>query len=142
MKKFLLALAAAGISATTMVAPVSAQSASFSFSFGPQERFVSQQCDRHPNWRGCRDFRRDHRHWSRNDYRNWYLSNRPGLGGLGLGLFAFALGAAAASSAARAADADDDWQRHVEACYDRYRSYDERTDMYLSYNNGYQRCRL
>jgi hypothetical protein len=40
----------------------------------------------------------------------------------------------------------NDWYRHVRACQMRYRSYDPRTDMYVSrYNNRravYVRCRL
>jgi hypothetical protein len=121
--------------------PASAQSVDFNLSFGQQDRFIGQQCDRHPNWRGCSDYRHNHRHWSRNDYRNWYMWNRPSLGSLGVGLFAFALGAAAASSAARANDSRD-WEDHVRACEDHYRSYNPDTDMFLSYHNGYQRCTL
>jgi hypothetical protein len=147
MKKLVLSLAAAALSGATLVAaPVSAQSASFSINFGQQQQFVDRQCRSHPGWHGCNDFHRNHRHWSRNDYRNWYLSNRPSLGGLGLGLFAFALGAAAASN-----NNDNDhgqwrggesWEAHVRACEDHYRSYNPNTDMFLSYHNGYQRCTL
>jgi hypothetical protein len=142
MKKLVTTLMSAAVMATSLMAvPANAQSVNFSLSFGQQNRFVSQQCDRHPHWRGCDDFRHNHRHWSRNDYRNWYQWNRPSLGSLGVGLCAFALGAAAASSAARAND-DSDWEAHVRACEDHYRSYDPDTDMFLSYHNGYQRCTL
>jgi hypothetical protein len=144
MKKLVTTIAAGLVAATSLVAvPASAQSASISLSFGQQDQFVGQQCGRHPDWNGCSDYRRNHNHWSRNDYRNWYMSNRPGLGGLGVGLFAFALGAAAASSAARANAANDAaWEDHVQACHDAYKSYNERTDEFLSYHDGYQRCRL
>lgn len=34
---------------------------------------------------------------------------------------------------------DDD---HIAACHARYKSYDEETDMYLTFGGEYKRCRL
>lgn len=34
------------------------------------------------------------------------------------------------------------WERHVQRCYARYRSYDHRTDSYLGHDGYYHRCRL
>ena len=34
------------------------------------------------------------------------------------------------------------WQRHVDRCYRRYRSYDETTDTYIGYDGYERRCRL
>lgn len=138
------AIAAAILLAVTsfMAAPVYAQGAT---GFAEQRRFVEDRCDRNPNWRGCDDFRRDRGNWDRDDYRRWYQWNRGALGAIGLGIFAFALGAAAANARNNSGYDDgyyDDWDEHVARCYARYRSYNEETDMYLSYNNGYQRCRL
>jgi len=33
------------------------------------------------------------------------------------------------------------WERHVRRCYAAYRSYDERSDTYISYNGRERRCR-
>jgi hypothetical protein len=144
MKKLAATAAAFLVAAATLASPALAQSGDVSISFGEQRSFIEDRCDRNPTWRGCDDFNDNWDDWGRDDYAQWYRWNRPHLGALGFGLFAFALGAAAAN----AADDDDfddfdsDWEDHVAACEARYRSYDEDTDMYLSYNNGYQRCRL
>ena len=34
------------------------------------------------------------------------------------------------------------WERHVEACYDAYKTYDERSDTYISRNARERRCDL
>lgn len=34
------------------------------------------------------------------------------------------------------------WNRHVRACFDRYRSYNPRTDTYMVRRGVYARCRL
>ena len=34
------------------------------------------------------------------------------------------------------------WERHVQRCYARYRSYDHRTDTYVGYDGYEHRCRL
>ena len=88
--------------------------------------------------------------------------NRAIAGGIGLGL----LGAAIIGSQSRnrQRDYDDDdhvdeveyerprrrsnrsrrggsWARHVQRCYDAYRSYNERTDTYVNYDGETRRCR-
>ena len=34
------------------------------------------------------------------------------------------------------------WERHVDRCYDRYRTYDERSDTYVGFDGQYHYCRL
>ena len=34
------------------------------------------------------------------------------------------------------------WERHVDRCYDRYRTYDESTDTYVGFDGQYHYCRL
>lgn len=34
------------------------------------------------------------------------------------------------------------WQRHVDRCYDRYDSYDHRSDTYIDHRGRERRCRL
>jgi hypothetical protein len=138
-----VAVALAGVMA--LPAPASAQSASFNLSFGQQDRFVGSYCDRHPNWRGCDDWRGNHKRWGRNDYRNWYMWNRSSLGSLGAGIFGFAIGAALANSMNNSYGGggyDRGYDSHVARCEARFRSYSAETDMYLGYDGDYHRCRL
>jgi hypothetical protein len=131
-----VAVALAGVMA--LPAPASAQS--FNLSFGQQDRFVSQRCNDHPNWRGCDDWRRNHHRWSRDDYRRWYRWNRPSLGSIGAGIFGFAVGAAIANSINN--DRGSSYDSHVARCEARFRSYNPRTDMYLGFDGQYHRCNL
>ena len=34
------------------------------------------------------------------------------------------------------------WQRHVNRCYDRYKTYDERSDTFIGYDGREHQCRL
>jgi hypothetical protein len=133
-----VAVALAGVMA--LPAPASAQSASFNLSFGQQDRFVGNYCDDHPSWRGCDDWRRNHHHWGRDDYRRWYGWHRPSLGSIGAGIFGFAVGAAIANSVNN--DRSGGYDSHVARCEARFRSYSAETDMYLGFDGDYHRCRL
>lgn len=142
MKK-LAAMATAAVLAATSLVPVSANAASVNFnvSFGQQDQFVYNQCSAHPSWRGCDDWRRNHGHWSRNDYRNWYLWNHGSLGNAGAGLFAFAIGAGILGAIANSAnksnnDSMSDYDAHVLACHRAYRSYQETGPHADMYNTG------
>lgn len=141
MHKLASAIVATSL-AGLMALPAPASAQSFNLSIGQQERFVSSRCVEHPNWRGCDDWRRNHNRWGSNEYRNWYRWNRPNLGGaVAAGIFGFAVGAAIASSANRYND-DDDYDDHVAACEDQYRSYNAETDMFLGFDGRYHRCNL
>jgi len=135
-------LALAGLMAIPTAAPANAQS--FNIQFGSQDRFVSERCERHPNWRGCDDWRDNHRRWSRSDYQRWYRWHQPSLGNVGAGIFGFVAGAAIANSINNSNDGyrGSSYSAHVAACEDRYRSYSAETDMYLGYDGDYHRCRL
>jgi hypothetical protein len=39
-------------------------------------------------------------------------------------------------------DGSSAWERHVERCYARYRSYDHRTDTFVGYDGGEHYCQL
>lgn len=107
-----------------------------------QQRYVSERCLDHPNWRGCDDWRRNHNRWGSNEYRNWYRWNQPNLGGVAAGIFGFAVGAAIVGSMNRNVDRYDGFDGHVAACEARYRSYNAETDMFLGYDGRYHRCNL
>lgn len=142
MKKLASAIIGTGL-ASIMMMPAPASAASVSFSMGQQQRYVSERCLDHPNWRGCDDWRRNHTRWGNNDYRNWYRWNQPNLGGVAAGIFGFAVGAALVGSMNRNVDRyDDRFDDHVADCEARYRSYNSETDMFLGYDGQYHRCNL
>jgi len=137
-------LALAGVMAIPAAAPANA--ASFTMNYGQQDRFVSDRCDDHPNWRGCDDYRRNHSHWDNNDYQQWYGWNRPSIGNVGAGLFGFVVGAAIANGINNSSDngwsGNGSYNSHVARCDARYRSYDEETDSFLGFDGDRHRCNL
>ena len=134
-KKIISAVLGTVLAGTMMMpAPAAAQS------LRSQERYVSQYCLEHPNWRGCDDWRDNRRHWGSSEYRRWYQWNRPNLNSVAAGIFGFAIGAAIVGSMARSGGSD--WEDHVAACEAKYRSYNPRTDMFLGYDGDYHRCNL
>jgi hypothetical protein len=147
--KTLAKAAAMMLVAASTIAPLPANAASFSFSVGDQGRYdnyIGSQCRSHPNWRGCNDWGRNHRHWGRNDYQNWYRWNQPNLGSFAAGLFGFAIGSAIANSVNNSNDnrgySANEWRVHVQNCQNRYRSYNPNTDQFLGYDGDYHYCRL
>jgi hypothetical protein len=139
MKKLASAVVATGLAGIMMIpAPASAASVSI----GQQQRYVSERCLDHPNWRGCDDWRRNHNRWGANNYRNWYRWNQPNLGNVAAGIFGFAVGAAIVGSMNRNVDRYDGFDGHVAACEARYRSYNAETDTFLGYDGRHHRCNL
>lgn len=132
-------LALAGVMAIPAAAPANA--ASFNIQFGQQDRFVSERCQQHPNWKGCDDWRDNHRKWSKADYQRWYRWNQPSIGSIGAGIFGFAVGAAIANSINNSSN-DRAYDSHVARCEANFRSYSAETDMYLGFDGDYHRCRL
>ena len=143
MKNLASAIVATGLAGLMMI-PAPASAASINISIGQQQRYVSERCLEHPNWRGCDDWRRNHNRWGSNEYRNWYRWNRPNLGSVAAGIFGFAVGAAIVGSMNRYDDDDydGDFDDHVAACEAQYRSYNAETDMFLGYDGDYHRCNL
>ncbi len=141
MKKLASAILASGLAGMMMI-PAPASAASVKVNMGQQQRYVSERCIEHPNWRGCDDWRRNHNRWSSNDYRNWYRWNQPNLGNVAAGIFGFAVGAAIVGSMNRNVDRYSGFDSHVAACEARYRSYNAETDMFLGYDGRYHRCNL
>jgi len=130
----------------TMAIPSAANAASFNVQFGSQDRFVSDRCERHPNWKGCDDWRDNHHRWGRSDYQRWYRWNQPSIGNVGAGIFGFIAGAAIANSINNSNDngwsGNGSYSSHVARCEARYRSYDEETDSFLGYDGYRHRCNL
>lgn len=138
-----IALGLAG--AMAIPAPAMAQSGSVRLSFGEQDRFVGERCDRNSRLRGCDDWRRNRDRWDRDDYRRWYGWNRSSVGNVGAGLFGLFVGAAIANGINnndRGGGYDRSWETHVARCEARFRSYSAETDMYLGYDGDYHHCNL
>jgi len=137
-----------GLMAITSVAPAQAQIlAPKGGSSADRDRVVLTYCQANPRDRDCRDYRRGR--WDNDDYGRFYRRNRSGLDNIASGLFGFTFGAIVGSALAnqnnnRYGDrvVGGSYSSHVEACYARYRSYDERTDTYLGYDGYRHRCNL
>lgn len=113
---------------------------------GQQQRYVSERCMEHPNWRGCDDWRKNHNRWGNNEYRNWYRWNQPNVGSVAAGIFGFAVGAAILGSMNNNNNVrggyGSNYDDHVAACEDAYRSYNAETDKFLGYDGRYHTCNL
>ena len=150
MKTFvsaLSALAMGGALAVSAVAPAQAQS--FSLSYGQRYQVIETYCDRNPRDRDCRGFYNGG--WNDSDYYNFYNSRRSSVDSIAAGLFGFTFGAALGSIIANSnnnsgGDVVGGRQgysnNHVQACYARYKSYDERTNTFLGYDGVRHECRL
>ncbi|ODS95435.1 MULTISPECIES: BA14K family protein [unclassified Devosia] len=152
MKTFIASAAAVALTALLAIpAPVAAASYGMGMGggmgggmnggMGSQGQYVANQCQMHPNWQGCSDWRRNHDHWGQAQYRQWYRWNHGNLGNFAAGLFGFALGAAITGSMNQA-DQGSGYNTHVDRCEARYRSYNPRTDQYLGTDGRYHFCTL
>lgn len=147
MKTFVTSAAAVALTALLAIpAPVAAASYGMGMgggmggSMGSQSQYVANQCQMHPNWQGCGDWRRNHDHWGQAQYKQWYRWNHGYLGNFAAGLFGFALGAAITGM--NQADQGSGYNTHVDRCEARYRSYNPRTDQYLGTDGRYHFCTL
>ena len=155
--KGLTAAALTGLIAITSVIPASAQILPRKDGGGDRDRVVQTFCQANPRDRDCRTYSRDR--WSDRDYDRFYGRNRSGLDNIASGLFGFGFGAIVGGALANQNNNNNGYNNgygggdrvisgpgygynHVDACYARYRSYDERTDTFLG-NDGYRhRCNL
>ena len=130
-----------GLLALSSIMPVQAQTIMFGYS--DRERVISTYCDRNPRDFDCRRYHGGH--WNHNDYDRFYGRHRSGLDNIASGFFGFTFGAILGSVLSNANN-NGGYQGyradHVNACYARYRSYDERSDTFLGYDGDRHRCRL
>jgi len=159
MSKFTAGLTAAAITGLMAISSViPAQAQILAPKSGPsqadRDRVVQTFCQRNPRDRDCRTYSRDR--WDDRDYDRFYGRNRSGLDNIASGLFGFGFGAIVGGALANQNNNNNGYNgggdrvisgpgygyNHVDACYARYRSYDERTDSFLG-NDGYRhRCNL
>ena len=143
MSKGLTALALIGTMAVSSVAPTQAQDP---IAYGQRDRVITSYCDRNPGDRDCRGYYGGG--WRDSDYDRFYRSRRSGLDSIAAGLFGFGFGAILGSALVNSNNNSGDrlvggsYSAHVEACYNRYRSYDEETDSFMGYDGRRHRCNL
>jgi uncharacterized protein YcfJ len=149
--KGLTAAAITGLMAISSVIPAQAQVLAPKGSSADRDRVVLSYCQANPRDRDCRDFRRGR--WDNDDYYRFYRRNRGGLDSISSGLLGFTFGAIVGGAIANSNNNNGyyggdrvvgggSYSAHVEACYARYRSYDERTDTFLGYDGRRHRCNL
>ena len=140
------AVAMAGLLAISGSAPAQAQNVTLSF--GQQDRVIRSYCESHRRDPDCRRHARGD--WRRGDYNRFYGRHRSGLDSVASGLFGFTFGAIVGGALANQNNNNNGGGRyvgrvndsHVDACAARYRSYDVRTDTFLSYDGNRYRCNL
>jgi hypothetical protein len=112
-----------------------------------RDRVIQSYCDRNRGDRDCRGFRPGR--WHDRDYDNFYSHRRNNLDGIASGIFGFTFGAIVGGALAnqnqgrdRVIGVEGGYSGHVQACYNRYRSYDERSDTFRGYDGVRYRCNL
>lgn len=141
-------LVAAAMTATIAVASiVPAQAQSATLSFGQRAQVVQTYCDRYPNDYDCRGYYGGT--WRDRDYDRFYNNRRNDLDPIATGIFGLAFGAILGGALASGNNNSSGdrvvgraYDSHVDACYARYRSYDERSDTYLGFDGIRHRCNL
>ncbi|CAN7235528.1 BA14K family protein [Devosia sp. LjRoot3] len=140
-------LAMSGILALSAVVPAQAQSVTMSF--GQRYQVIETYCDRNPWDPDCQGFYGGG--WDDRDYNNFYYSRRSSIDNIASGILGFTFGAAIGSIIANGNNntrggvvvyGGNNYDAHVQACYNRYRSYDEETDSFLGYDGIRHRCNL
>lgn len=142
------AVTAALASAIALVGILPAQAQNVTLSFGQRQQVVQTYCDRYPNDYDCRGYYGGN--WRQRDYDRFYNSRRGDLDPIATGIFGLAFGAIIGGALSNQNQRNNDVvvgrqglsASHVDACYARYRSYDERTDTYLGYDGIRHRCNL
>lgn len=142
-RKSLVAAAMTATIAVASIVPVQAQNVTLSF--GQRQQVIQTYCDRYPNDYDCRDYYGGN--WRQRDYDRFYSNRRSDLDPIATGIFGLAFGAilGGALSNGNANSRGDrvigrSYDSHVDACYARYRSYDERTDTFMGYDGIRHRC--
>ncbi|KFC71078.1 BA14K-like protein [Devosia sp. LC5] len=150
----LAATVMAGAVMMTGAAPVSAQDWFSNQHNGngnasQRDRVIMSYCQRNPRDRDCRGYYGGG--WRDRDYDTFYRSRRNSLDGIAAGLFGFGFGALLGGAIANQNNNNyggqpvyggSSYQAHVNACYSRYRSYDEETDTFMGYDGIRRRCQL
>lgn len=147
-------LTAALTSAMAVAAVAPAQAQGQTYAYGQRQQVIESYCDRYPNDRDCNSYYGGN--WSDRDYDRFYNSRRNQIDPIATGLFGLAFGAILGGALANGNSNSNNvagdrvvgrvgggnYSSHVDACYARYRSYDERTDTFMGYDGIRYRCNL
>lgn len=148
MKPFATKLTAVAMTCLLSVSsftPVQAQDNSLSF--GQRQQVVQAYCQRFPQDPDCNGWW----FWSARDYDAFYYRNRSDLDPLVAGILGLAIGAIVGGAIANSNKNNNTRPAptvsrrdngHVARCYQRYKSYDERTDTFLGYDGLRHPCTL
>lgn len=136
-----------GLLSMASVAPAQAQNVTLSF--GQRQQVIQTYCDRYPNDYDCRGYYGGN--WRQRDYDRFYNNRRTDLDPIATGIFGLAFGAILGGALASGNNNNNNngdrvvgraSSSHVDACYARYRSYDERTDTFMGYDGVRHLCNL
>ncbi|MET0436208.1 MAG: BA14K family protein [Devosia sp.] len=140
-------LALSGVVALSAVVPAQAQSVTMSY--GQRYQVIETYCDRNPWDRDCQGFYGGD--WGDREYNSFYNSRRSSIDSISTGILGFTFGAAIGSIIANSnnnggggvvVSRANGYDSHVQACYNRYRSYDEETDTFMGFDGIRHRCNL
>ncbi|WP_052951446.1 BA14K family protein [Devosia soli] len=150
MNKFASVVGALTLGSMAALTALPAQAQNVTLSFGQKYQVVETYCDRYPSDPDCDSFYRGS--WRDRDYQRFYSTRRAPIDNIASGLFGFTFGAALgsiiANSNANARSGDvvvsnsRSYDAHVQACYNRYRSYDEETNTFMGYDGVRRQCQL
>jgi hypothetical protein len=137
MKKLISALAAASmIGAMTVASAAPAEAASMNQRMG----MVDNYCRTHPRDNDCNDWHRNGHRWNDRSYQGFYTRHHSAFPNAAASIFGLAAGAIIAGAVNSANNNSS--SAHIRACEARYRSYDARTDTFLSTNGRRYACNL
>jgi hypothetical protein len=128
----------------TSIVPANAQ-----WNFSQRKQVIETYCDRNPGDSDCRGYYGGG--WDDNDYNDFYGRRRGSLDSIATGVFGFAAGAIVGGALANSNNNSgqrviqlqgSDYDAHVAACYNRYRSYDEESNTFLGYDGLRHQCTL
>jgi hypothetical protein len=151
MNKFTSAITALTLGSMAILTAVPAQAQNVTLSFGQKYQVVETYCDRYPSDPDCNSFYQGG--WGDREYRRFYSTRQSRVDNIASGIFGFTFGAALGSIIANSnnntryngdvvVSNNSNYDAHVQACYDRYRSYDEETNTFMGFDGVRRQCQL
>jgi len=149
MNKFASIAGALTLGSMAVLSTLPAQAQNVTLSFGQKSRVVQTYCDRYPSDPDCASFYRGG--WRDRDYQRFYSTRQAPIDNIASGIFGFTFGAALGSIIANGNNRNSgdvvvsnssNYDAHAQACYNRYRSYDEETNSFMGFDGVRRQCNL